>query len=254
MNAKRTHTLPAAAVLVHTVLATFGKEQLVTCEHALRDGLVADWFIRHRPEVNLSRTVADPRRRSVMAVMNRYGVNAGHARHVARTALILFDATASSHRMRIDDRRLLEFAALLHDVGHHIAGEDHHHHGQYLIRHTRMSGFTAPELAIIAALVRYHRGKPPKPSHDALAGLNARAVQKVRVLSGILRLADSLDRSHNQVITEVLVELTPAALVVTAHCRGPGHLERWAAVRRSVLLAEVLERPVTVEVVPLPAT
>lgn len=251
MDSKRKHTLPAGAVVISEIFRFAEVDHFVTSAYALRDGLIVDWVQRHRPELERSRVEADPRRRSVLSVMERYSVDEDHARSTAATALLLFDATAELHRLRIDDRRLLEFTAMLHDVGHHIAGEDHHKHGAYLIRHTRMSGFTAPELDVMAMIVRYHRGKIPKKSD--LARFGDEAAHRIRVLAGMVAIADGFDRGHDHNTREVRAELDGQHLALKAVTSGPAHLERWAVLQRKRALERALEISVSVEVEQGPA-
>lgn len=248
MDERRRRTLPAGAILVREVMKALDKPSLLTSERSLRDGLVVDWILRHRPELDISRAIPDPRRRSVQAVSARYGADEVHARLVADASLRLFDATAALHQLSIDDRRLLEFAALLHDVGHHISGKDHNRHGQYLIRHTRMPGFTAPEIALLGNLVRYHRGSKPKERHPEFAALGARDQKRVRVLSAFLRVADALDRGHDQNVVTLDVRVQDGCVRVCASTRDPEDLERWAVVQRLPVLEEALSVPVIFEV------
>lgn len=250
MDAKRRATLPAGAVIVAEILDLFDVDQLVTSTYALRDGLIADWVLRNRPEIDLSATVSDPRRRTVLRVMERFNVHAQHGRHVARMALALFDATTPRHRLRLEDRRLLEWGALLHDIGHHIAGEDHHKHGEYILLHTRMSGFTAPEIARLACLVRYHRGKRPKPTHPTYASLPVDDQERVRVLSALLGLADAFDRGHDGNTAHLDAELDGDTLRVMAHTLDDGLLEGWAVDNRKRAVEDALGVRVDVRIRP----
>lgn len=249
MDAKRINTLPAGAVLIDEVMEVFNQTSLVTSERSLRNGLLVDWVMRHRPEVTLLQTVSDPRRRAILTMMGHYQVNTDHAEHVVRSALKIFDATQPAHGLRIDDRRMLEFAALIHDCGHHISGKDHQKHGQYLVTHSRMSGFTSPEIAVLGNIVRYHRKGRPRRRHESFAALERTDQRRVRVLSAILAVADALDRSHSQVVESVDVKDTDDALIITALTSGdPGHLERWATENRVEALSELLAKPIQVEV------
>lgn len=251
MDAKRKHSLPAGAVVIAEILRFAQVDQLVTSAYALRDGLIVDWIQRHKPELERSRLHADPRRRSVQAVMERYNIDAKHAQSTAKLALSLFDATATLHELRVDDRRLLEFTALLHDVGHHIAGEDHHKHGAYLIRHTRMSGFTAPEIDTMAQIVRYHRGKVPKKRD--VARLGPEGEHRVRVLAGLLAIADGFDRGHDDNTRQVRATVHGDEVRISATTTGPAHLERWAVLQRKGALERALNVSVVFEVKPGPA-
>ena len=246
VDAKRRRTIPHAAVWVDAVLETLGKDCLVTSERSLLDGLVVDWILRHRPEIRLSATIHDPHRRSVLAVMERYDVDQEHARHVADLALQLYDGTIGIHKLRIDDRRILEFAALLHDVGHAISPRGHNKHGQYIIRHTRMGGFTSPEIAILGNLVRYHRGSRPKRTHVEYAALEAADRRRVKILSGMLQLADALDRGHTQVVSRLEITATLDKVCIRGQCGDAPHLERWASLRRLGLLSGGLNAEVEI--------
>lgn len=249
MDMRRRQTLPAGAVLVREVMKALGKNTLVTSERSLRDGLLVDWALHHRPEIALSGKAPDPRRRAVLVAMERYQVDEAHAQHVASTAEALFDGTANLHGLRVDDRHLLRSAAMLHDIGHHIASKDHHKHGWYLLRNIRMYGFTAPEIALMSVLVRFHSGARPKSNNAELKSLSPDDQRRAWVLIGLLRLADALDRSHDQLIQDVKVDVSEEEVRVTAIASQRADLERWAAPRRSVLLANTLGRPVTIHIV-----
>lgn len=111
-----------------------------------------------------------------------------------------------------------------------------------------MPGFTAPEIAILGNIIRYHRGSKPKLRHLEFAALSARDQQRVRALSAIVRLADGLDRGHHHNVVHLEVAREGDALRLRAWTREPADLERWAAVQRTSALAEVLGMPVVVEV------
>jgi exopolyphosphatase/guanosine-5'-triphosphate,3'-diphosphate pyrophosphatase len=242
MDARRRRTLPAAAAVIRELMRALDVDKLSTSERSLRDGLIQDWIQRHRPQVGVAET--DPRTRSVLSVMKRYAVHQAHARQVERIALELFDGI--EHGLTAEDRRLLADAALLHDLGHHIAGADHHKHGAYLVRHTRMYGFTAPETEQLAMLVRYHRA-PPKPTHSDFSRMGSADRGRIRLLSGLLRAADALDRSHDQPVGRLDVSDDGEQIVVKVHAAGPCHIERWAVGRRKPPLEAELGRPIVVE-------
>jgi exopolyphosphatase/guanosine-5'-triphosphate,3'-diphosphate pyrophosphatase len=92
---------------------------------------------------------------------------------------------------------LLSAAALLHDVGYHIAHESHHKHSLYLIENSELTGFSEAERAVIANIARYHRGPLPKERHLEYAALNTADRETVCRLGAIVRIADALDRSHD---------------------------------------------------------
>ncbi len=244
MDGRRRATLPAAAAVVRQAMKTLDFRELVTSDRSLRDGLLADWIIHSEPELALARTVPWPRMRTVLRMMDRYEADQAHSTKVRDLALALFDGLAGLD-LDSPDRQCLEYSALLHDIGYHIDARDHHKHGQYLILNSRMPGFTAPEVALIANIVRYHRRRP-KRSHFHFRALPRAGQRKVEILSAILRVADALDHSHNQPVTELRVEDSGGHVTIRAQTRAEAHIERWAAERRQQRLSNVLDRPVTV--------
>jgi hypothetical protein len=69
----------------------------------------------------------------------------------------------------------------------------------------------------------------------------------VKVLSAFLRIAESLDRSRNGVITGVDVRARGRELSLIASGIGDCELEIWAATRQLPVLAKALDRRVTLE-------
>ena len=125
-----------------------------------------------------------------------------HALHVARLAGSLYDQLAHVHGMGDRERRLLVAAALLHDVGGVVSLKSHHKHALYLIARSELPGFTAREMFIVGCIARYHRKAPPSPLHHEFAQLSLADRHRVRLLAGLLRIADALDKEHRQKIQD----------------------------------------------------
>ena len=170
-----------------------------------RDAPARRIFGNAEPQLRESVFRADPRRRSVQAFARRFGYDEPRARQVARLALNLFDATRRLHRFGLRERELLEFAALLHDVGRAVSHTKHHKHSYYLIRHGALEGFAPEEVQVIAAIARFHRGSPPKPSNDEIEELPSGARDTVIRLAAILRVAEILYRSRGDVMRNLFV-------------------------------------------------
>jgi exopolyphosphatase/guanosine-5'-triphosphate,3'-diphosphate pyrophosphatase len=159
----------------------------------------------------------------------RYHFDEAHAMHVCRFAAQLFDDLQDVHAFGARDRLLLRAAAVLHDVGDYIHYSGHHKHSYYLIQHADIMGITPDERAIIANIARYHRKGPPDPSHPNFRDLSKEARGKVRGLAAILRIADALDREHEQKIESVRAAADRSAGRVTLFLRGgeDRELEEW---------------------------
>src|SRR4029077_1745196 len=168
------------------------------------------------------------RRRSVLHLGRRLNFEEGHSQQVARLAVALFDPTVDRHGLGAREREWLEFAALLHDVGNHIAHSRHHRHSYYLILHGELLGFDPKEILLIAALARYQRKAGPKDDDEELQALPNGMRAAVAPLAALLRVADAPDRSHFSVVREVAVGGRGKDMIITVRTAGgDAELELW---------------------------
>jgi len=143
------------------------------------------------------------------------------------------------------ERELLEAAALLHDVGYHIAADQHHKHSEYIIRNCVMPGFTTDETVLISSIARYHRKSHPKRKHPVFASLSGADQNLVAVLASILRIAEGLDRRQQSVVRGLEARIGPDGIeIVLQVLTDVPDVELWSAERRTGLLQEIFRRPV----------
>jgi exopolyphosphatase/guanosine-5'-triphosphate,3'-diphosphate pyrophosphatase len=215
VDSRRADIIVAGGILLETIFRELGIQHLTTCEWSLREGVVINylreqgWSLSHTPL-----SAGDIREHSILSVARRYAYEAGHAHHTARLAEQIFDQTLPLHGLGMREREWLRYAALLHDIGYHIAHTSHHKHAMYLIRHAELPGFHTHEIAIIANLARYHRGSLPKRKHEDFTRLLPVHQETVTRLIPILRLADALDRRHGGKVKEVIVEMQDQSLQI----------------------------------------
>ena len=240
MDAKRSDLMPAAGMLADFVLRKSGAAELTACTWALREGLLLG-LARNTS----GRTSTEARRRSVMMLSRRFCGSNEHGKQVARLALKLFDATALVLGLPANARELLEYAALLHDVGHAIDHDRHNRHSYYLIKNTELLGFEPAEIEVIAQAARGHRKQAPSLDSAELRTLIAGKRRMVRGIAAILRVADALDRSHFGVVRGIDVSYSPGRLIIeVASNRDKADLELWTGERRTDLLSKLLDRRV----------
>lgn len=241
LETKRAELIVAGAVLMSTALELFEVDELTVSEWALREGMVLDAIGRHDP-ADWSDDPFAIRRASVMALARRCTWPEAHSRHVADLALQLFDQLRELHGLGDDDRELLEYAALLHDIGEHVAHEGHDRHAAYLVRHGRLRGLTPTAVTELTALVRWHRRGDVKANDDLVGELDGDSRDRVRRLEALLRLADGLDRGRKQLVTDIQVRVGPELVLLHVRAHGDPELEVWGARRKRDLFEKVFQR------------
>jgi exopolyphosphatase/guanosine-5'-triphosphate,3'-diphosphate pyrophosphatase len=234
--------VPGTAVLLH-VLEALQMPALFYSAAGVRDGIIADLATRG-VDRGLSQLSAD--QRSVVEEMaEHFGVALRHGRKVARLANDLFLGFQNAHRLPAHYGKLLEAAAYLHDTGHYISDTRHHKHSYYLVTNSDLPGFTVNERELIANLCRYHRKALPTAEHENVQLLDIEGRRAVTYLIPLLRMADSLDRSHGQRIRSVAVRQRDSDFLISLNVAPDtdADLEIWAAERLSDIFRQVYNKP-----------
>jgi exopolyphosphatase/guanosine-5'-triphosphate,3'-diphosphate pyrophosphatase len=248
LEPRRADLAVAGAILLDEILRRLGATEITLCDLSLREGLVLDYISRHRKEIAQADRYPDVRRRSVFELAERCNYWPEHSQHVARLAAALFDQTRAIHGLTDREREWLEYAAILHDIGVHISYGGHHKHSYYLVKNGDLRGFEPDEIEAIALVARYHRQATPKRKHDGFAGLPGRTRRTVRTLAAILRLAESLDRSHAQTISGLELHDRGDDDLLQLRTTGDAELELWAATRHAAPFERMTGKPLRLEV------
>ncbi len=237
-DARRAELLPAGFVVLLYIMERLDLRAMTISGWALREGLVLQTIAAHDP-TDFGDDPKSIRRASVLSLCHRCNWNAPHGFQVAELAGKLFDATASIHGLDANQRELLECAALLHDIGEHISRTNHDRHSAYLIEHGDLRGFSPEEVSELILLARYHlRGSEKALKKDPK--ITVEQFDRLRYLIGLLRIADALDASHSEEITQIsALERADGTLVLSLVARGEAELELWALRRKQGFFEQV---------------
>jgi len=103
-------------------------------------------------------------------------------------------------------------------------------------------------------LCRYHRKSMPAPRHPAFETLAAEDKRAVLLLTPLLRIADSLDRSHEQRVESIEAVPRDGAVLVALRSTAEVDLEVWAAERVADQFRQVYNLPVSLLRMPVSRT
>jgi exopolyphosphatase/guanosine-5'-triphosphate,3'-diphosphate pyrophosphatase len=249
LDGRRADQLPAGSTLLLAALELFGVHEVTVSGWALREGMILEAIRRHDP-VDWSADPRAMRRASVLDLARRCNWDEAHARQVAHLATDLFDQTLPVHRLGVADRELLEYGALLHDIGEHVAADGHDRHGAYLIEHGRLRGFDPDEVHVLAVLARFHRRGMPKPAFPPFGALAGAAQTRALALLALLRVADALDRSHAGAVEALDAEVDDDRVVLVLDAAVDVDVELWGLRRKRELFERVLGRRLEIRPAP----
>ena len=178
---ERARVFPGGVAILTAVFQSLGIDEMHVADGALREGLLYDLCGRFQDQ--------DIRESTVHDLLRRFHIDEVHARRVENTALNLFDQVKVAWELDdLEERLLLRWAALLHEIGLDISHVKYHRHGEYLLHNLDLPGFSLREQMMVANLVLAHRRKFPSEQL-----LENPAIEKLAIL---LRLAVVLRRNR----------------------------------------------------------
>ncbi len=180
LKASRAAVLAGGFAVMYAVFEELDIGEMVVSEAALRHGVLYDLLGRV--------THHDMREATVVQFMRRYHVDAAQAARVAALALRIYDQLAGKAAAEDDpDRKLLDWAARLAEVGLSIAHSQYHRHSAYVLSNADMPGFSRVEQQRLARIVLAQRGRLEKLPAEGIENGDCRLVFALRLASTLLR-------------------------------------------------------------------
>jgi exopolyphosphatase/guanosine-5'-triphosphate,3'-diphosphate pyrophosphatase len=242
LNPERADIILAGLAVTAELLDWVRTRSVTVSAFGLREGLLLEMAGAEEP------VVRDPLR-LFREFVERCQSDRRHVEHVRKLSLQLFEQLGRTLGCGPEEQFLLEAAGLLHDVGQLVSYPKHHKHSYSLITHAERLGLSPRDRELVALVSRYHRRTGPRKRHPEFAALPPEDQAIVRRLSGILRVADGLDRGHSAAVETVTSRLDAKALTlaVTPATKGTDlGLECWGASRKADVLAKLLQRDIVV--------
>lgn len=223
INKKRAEVITMGVIPILTLMHYVESKELRISGNGLRNGYFYEkYFEKHNAPV----IVEDVLEHSYENLIRRFNTNVKHATHVQKLALNLFDALSNFHDFDDDDRKVLEIAALLHDIGVNIEYYDHHLHGMYILLYTRMNGLRIKEHLKVAFLVGSHREDGLERIIDDYKNIfSKKELKAIQNLSIFLQIAEQLDRSVTGIVERLNIEVIDEHIMIQLHAKSFPELE-----------------------------
>lgn len=240
----RAEVMGVAAIVLSTVAWWLRARQMITPRVGVREGLLYELACSQMRPPALTeehRKRAQEMLAGAESFAGRVRCDLKHSGQVQALALQLFDQLWPYHQMDFEARTVLAAAATLHDCGVLINRKAHHRHGEYLIHNAKIPGLRGWAKNMTASLVRYHNRKSePSTAHAVFASLSGEQRKKVRLLAGMLRLAERLESDHRQAISKLTVEGGPRDVRIHVEMRDNSRLNLAGIERKARLLEQEL--------------
>lgn len=199
LSSERSDIILAGSSIISCLLEVTGAKKLITSGCGLREGLFYDYYSKANNVPIIAKNILERSRENTLRLFES---DTSHARHITKLALAMFDGWMELHKLRKNNRRLLETAALLHDIGITINFYSHARHSAYMIQNAKLFGLTHKEQIITSAVAGWHNGVSKnyfksRFYKEMLTENNWKLINKLALM---LALAESLDYSEMRMI------------------------------------------------------
>lgn len=223
LSSKRADIIVGGLTIFKALADITKAKNIVISGYGLREGILFEYLIN---KGHIKR-YSDVLTLSLYNLMELYKVRFDHANHVSFIALSLFDQLSSLHGFGDEERNLLRVSSLLHDIGISISYYQHHSHAYYIVLNSMLCGLTHREIVLVSALCASHSMNDFKDiwklSYKEI--LNEKDMIIYKMLSAILKISESLDRSETGIIKSLECQITDKYVKVKTLQVGDGELE-----------------------------
>ena len=216
LSTERSDIILAGSSIISCLLEATGAKKLITSGCGLREGLFYDYYSKSNNVPLIAKNILERSRENTLRLFES---DTGHAHHITKLALAMFDGWMELHKVRKSYRRLLETAALLHDIGITINFYSHARHSAYMIQNAKLFGLTHKEQIITSAIAGWHNGVSKnyfksRFYKEMLTESNWKLINKLALL---LALAESLDYSETRMVHTLTPSFNKKNAVLTVH-------------------------------------
>ena len=151
------------------------------------------------------------------------------------------------YKRQPQDGLLLQVAAILHEVGTYISPRAHHKHSEYIILNSEVFGLDRLDVTLVALVARYHRHSGPVLDHPSYAALSTDDRIRVTKLAALLRVADALERTHAQRVSQIELRREAGKLRLRLPGLADAAVERLAMTSKADLFEQVFGLGVVID-------
>jgi exopolyphosphatase/guanosine-5'-triphosphate,3'-diphosphate pyrophosphatase len=247
---RRAEIIVAGATVYHEILDRLRLKAFRYSPLGLRDGILAQMAADHDRSTRSGRQIESERWESILTAVDHYHIDRKHALDVRDSAMLLFLALRSLHRLPPEYREWLSAAAMLYEVGDYVNRNGRHRHTHYIISNSEILGYTPQQRRIIAAVARYLGKSRPATEDGPMKAVDPTDRANVQKAILLLRLARALNLGRSRAVQQVRVGLRSAdvKLTLVPRRRMGVDLELWAIEKECGYFREVFGRELSTAV------
>ena len=223
LSPARADIMPAAMAIIKSFVSYMNIETFTISGSGLREGLMVNQAL----PITVEKPISDVLTYSLDRLIKYYGCDSKHNEHVLSLSVQLFKQLRVLHKFSRQYLKVLKIAASLHDCGERVKYYGHAKHSWYMILNSNISGATHREIVLAAFVAGCHNHEEVPLNEwqkykDIVLEEDLDAVKKLGVL---LRIAESLDRTHCGMVTGLNCDVLGDSVIMKTVVAGDAALE-----------------------------
>ena len=232
LSPARADIMPAAMAIVKSFVSYMNIENFTISSCGLREGLMVNQAL----PITLEKPISDVLNYSLDRLVKYYGCDPKHVENVLLLSVQLFKQLRVLHKFPRPYLKVLKIAASLHDCGMNTQYYGHARHSCYTILNSTVYGATHREIVLAAFVAGCHNHEDvPMVDWQKYKGIvTEEDLDAVKKLGVLLRIAESLDRSHSGAVTGLNCDVLGDSVIMKTLVNGDAALEIADAEKASV--------------------
>jgi len=227
-----------SAILTGRIAALMGAQCIWAPGVSLCDGIAYEYA----EKIKMFRGEHDFEKDMIACALNiskRYMGSKKRAETLENLTMEIFDSMKKVHGLGKRERLYLRIAAILHDCGKYVSLVNIGETSYNIIMATEIIGLSDMEREIIANVVRFNHSEFTYYGQPGGNGFDKDVYLVVAKLTAILRLANSMDRSHKQKLKGLKAQLKDSELILQVETLEDITLEACFFEQRAEFFTEV---------------
>ena len=223
LSAERADILPTAFAIVKSFISYMNIDNFTISGSGLREGIM---FNQALPST-VDKPISEVMNYSLTTLVKYYDCDEKHVEHVVNLSIQLFKQLRVLHKFPRQYLKVLKVAAMLHDCGMRIKYYNHQRHSCYMILNATLYGVSHRETVLAAFTACCHKKEDINAYEwnryrDILQEDDMEIVKRLGVM---LRIAESLDRSHSGVVKGINCDILGDSVIMKTELEGDASLE-----------------------------
>lgn len=205
LSKQRSDIILAGMTPLKVLFEITNSNRLIVSGNGLKEGIIFNSL--HKDFKILPLIYHDILKTSLENIANLYFLDVNHATRVTEHSLTIYEQLKPLHNFDETDKRILEIASFLHDIGKYVDPYNHAKHSAYLIQNLPIYGVNPKDLVRCSYICLFHENKIKFQQLQNESFITNKQFKELIRLSMFLRLSEQLETCECFAVDSVKIKI-----------------------------------------------